>query len=125
MFAQDLRVNRSWADAEALGQMHAKPQAVDIGSAAHNAIVSREAACNVRQHVGWVGDDHKHGSGSGVYDPRNNVFIDFSICSEQPQPTDRVIAVDCAAGLLVDTGGDHDEGRAGKILIIPVANIDR
>ena len=39
-------------DAKALGQMHAKPQTVDIGAAAHNAIVSGDAACNVRQRVG-------------------------------------------------------------------------
>src|ERR1700730_5920673 len=125
MFTQDLRVNRGRADAKALGYMHAKPQAIEIGTAAHNSIVLRKAARNVRQGVRWVGNDHKYGFRSGVYDPWNNVFIDFGICSKKPQPTQGIISVDCAAGFLVDTGGDHDKGCSRNILVIPVANIDR
>ena len=125
MFTQYLRVNRGRADAKALGHMHAKPQAIEIGTAAHNTIVLRKAARNAAKASvsGSVELSSVRLAGAAAT-IRGTMPYNFGICSKKPQPTQGIISVDRAAGFLVDTGGDHDKGCSRNILVIPVANID-
>ena len=125
MVAQHHRVDRTWAHAKARGEVHAKAQAVEVGAGTQHAVVTRQAARNVRKRIRRIGHHENDGVRRCLDDARNQAFEDAAIGVEKLQPAGGIAAVDSAPGLLIDAGGDHDERRARKVIEITVPDIDQ
>src|SRR5258707_7002555 len=103
--------------------MTPEAEAVEIRGSAQD---TAEAALTdkVGQRVGWIGDDEHDRAGCSLGDLGKDLVIDFCVGVEQLEPARRIIAIRCAASLLVHSGGDHDEGRTGQVRVLSVMKIE-
>src|SRR3984957_16625817 len=80
--ADHLRLDAGGITAEMFAEMHAKAQAVEIGSRAQYAIVPGCLARNVGERIGRIGDRDQHRLRSGANDLRDDVAIDGGVLVE-------------------------------------------
>ena len=120
MFSNDLRLDLIGIDFKMLCQVNAELQAVQKGTCAQDAIMSRADAGNIGEGIRRIGHHQNNRARCSADDTRNDVAVDFGIGFQKPQPTLGIVTIRGAAGLFVDAGSDHHQGRIRQILKVPV-----
>ena len=123
MFAEHLRFDRVRADLEALGDMHAKAQAVEKRAGAQHTIVARQRSRQIRERIRRIGDDKQHRFRCRLYDAGYDVLIYCGIGVEALEAAGGIVAIGGAAGLFIDADCDHDQRGASEVLIVSVIDI--
>jgi hypothetical protein len=95
--------------------MHPKAPAIEQCTCAENAIVPGEFACQEGKRIRRVGYDEQHGIRRRRGYQRNNLAINLCVLVQEAQASQRIAAIRCAAGFLVDADGDHDKRGACQI----------
>jgi hypothetical protein len=94
VLAQHHGIDRGRTDAKPPGEVHTKAQAVEVSAGAHDAVVMRQAARNVRKWIRWIGHHENDGVRCRLDETWNQAFINAAIDLEKLQPTRGVAAVD-------------------------------
>src|SRR3984893_14100051 len=112
------------ADCEAPGEMHAEPQAVQIGACANHSVMTDEMAGDIDQRLRRIGYHQNTCVRRRLNQPRRDGLEYPHIGVEKTKPASRIAPVGSATRLLVNPGGDDDKARAFKVVIIPVLYLD-
>ena len=107
MFSNDLCLYLIGVDFKMLGQMNAKPQAIQEGASAQHTIMPCADAGNVSEGIGRIGYNQYDSARCRVDDTWNDVAIDLGVLIQQPQSTFGIVTIRGTASLLVDTGSHH------------------
>jgi hypothetical protein len=118
VIANDLRLDIGWIYAKVHSEVRTKPEAVEKRASTEHALM---AGCNPRdisEGIGGIGNSDEHRLRGGLYDLGNDLTIDGCIFFQQSQPSQRIAAIRCTAGLFVDAGGNEHHADASQRVIV-------
>jgi hypothetical protein len=125
VLADHIGFDAGGADSEALGEMHAESQAVQIGACAKHSVMTEEMAGDIDQRFRRIGYNQNHCVRRRLNQPRRDGLEYIHIGVEKTKPASRIAPVGSATRLLVNPGGDDDKARAVEVVIIAVLDRDQ
>ena len=80
--------------------------------------MSGQLANEIGQRVRRVRHHEDHRLGCSLDKTRHDVPIDLGIGIQEPQPACRIAAVGSTTGAFIDAGSNHNQVRAGEIVVV-------
>ncbi len=124
MLSQDQGFDVHGINIQPARQMDSEAQAVQKCPAAQNMCESGPAD-KISQRIRWIGENQDDGVRGCAPELGKDALVNARIRIQQLQPAGRIASIRRPAGLFIDSGGDHDQGRAGQIRIISVTDVHR